>query len=440
MQEHGVPHLDLVIHNAGVGHYGPLAGQSFASIDSLLGVNTLAPIHLTRTLLAHMHPYGKMVYISSISSDLPVSDYAVYGASKAALDGFVRNLRVELPDRRFQLIHPGAIRTTLHQKSGVPEGRLNAQAFPDAREVAARVIRAIDSSRPEVTMGLANRALQVLGKTLPLEALMALTVTTPLDRDDDSRPPRCVITGFASGIGRALAKRYGRAGYHIIGIDRDAEQAEVAAADLRQGGISTRVLLADLSQEADLYGILTKLRDTPIHCLVHSAGINAVGHFYKSDLAVQEAVFRVNLLAPVKLTAGLLGQGNLVTGARLIFIASLSHYVGYPGASVYAATKDGLAALARNILVPLKTQGIHTLTVFPGPTRTPHAREHSPDNSRENSRMPPEVLAQHIFVAAKRKRRVLVPALSNKAFALIGNLFPELTRFILRRGILNKLI
>jgi len=248
----------------------------------------------------------------------------------------------------------------------------------------------------------------------------------------------CVITGAADGIGKALAQRCGAAGYTITGIDRDAERAAATEAELRQQGISASFVVADLGQTADIDRVLDQLKAAPaIDVLIHNAGINAVGRFEGSALEQQHAVLDVNLLAPMLLTAELLRTHRIAAGGSLVFVASLSHFVGYPGAAVYAASKDGLTAYARSVAAARRD--LHVLTVFPGPTRTAHARRYSPDNRREQRRMPPEELADVIYRAIEARRRYLIPGRSNQVFAAIGRYMPALTLFLLRKTLLEKL-
>ena len=237
----------------------------------------------------------------------------------------------------------------------------------------------------------------------------------------------CVITGAASGIGAALAGVFVAKGYRVIGVDRRADETK-----------GFTVLECDLGDQQALAALVQKL-DSRIDVLIHSAGINLVGRFFSSDITKAKAVLDVNLRAPVQLTHLVLQKDLMHKESAVIFISSLSHYVSYPGAAVYAASKDGLSAYARSLSAELKPLGIHVMTVFPGPTRTPHAAEHSPDNSREEARMPPEVLAQLIYTSLKRKRYKLLPGLSNKVFALIGQQFPLITERVMIRSILDKL-
>ncbi|MEO1440795.1 MAG: SDR family NAD(P)-dependent oxidoreductase, partial [Chloroflexota bacterium] len=120
----------------------------------------------------------------------------------------------------------------------------------------------------------------------------------------------------------------------------------------------------------------------------------------------------------------------------VVFVSSLSRYVSYPGASVYAATKDGLASYARSLAVAYPQ--MHVLTVYPGPTRTAHARKYSPDNSKEDKRMTPEDLAGRIVTAVDRRQRVLIPGAANWIFAILGRVAPALTDYAMKKSLLEK--
>ncbi|MCX6045997.1 MAG: SDR family NAD(P)-dependent oxidoreductase [Chloroflexi bacterium] len=163
--QHDVQHLELLIHNAGLGYYGALATQPPTSIETLIQVNLKTPLALTHRLFPQLAlGHGKVVFISSVAAALPVPDYAVYGATKAALDGLARNLRVELAGRiAVQVIHPGAIRTEMHAKSGIPAGQLSTERFPTAAQVAAQTVRAIATQRAEITLGASNRLVMFAG-------------------------------------------------------------------------------------------------------------------------------------------------------------------------------------------------------------------------------------------------------------------------------------
>ncbi len=250
---------------------------------------------------------------------------------------------------------------------------------------------------------------------------------------------RCVVTGAASGIGLALAAAYIGEGFEVVGIDRDEVGANKAVQEL---GESFSFIQADLGERESLGRVTEQLAAGSLDVFIHNAGINAVGAFSTSSLEEQRTVLEINLDAPLLLTAQLLRNNLVRRGGSLVFISSLSHQVSYPGAAVYAASKSGLAAYARSLSIALAPQGIHVLTVYPGPTRTPHAAKYSPGGSDERTearRMPPNVLAQKIVRAVHAKHTVLVPGFSNKVMALAGRLAPGVAGAVMRRAILDKL-
>lgn len=249
---------------------------------------------------------------------------------------------------------------------------------------------------------------------------------------------RCAVTGAAEGIGLSLVRRFARGGSSIIAIDQNEVRGREAESELREMGAQAQFELADLSDGNQLGPLAERLAAAgKLDVLVHNAGINCVGRFDHSDLTLQERLLRVNLTAPIRLTEDLLKRGALQYGSTLVFLSSLSHYVGYPGAAVYAASKDGITSYARSLSVSLAPRGINVLTVFPGPTRTEHARRYSPDNSREGKRMPPAELAERVYRAVARRRRVLVPGLNNQLFAVLGRVLPGASTKMMRKAILD---
>lgn len=453
LHENKMTTLDLVIHNAGSGYVGAVATQSEESIRQLIAVNLSTPIALTHALYPLVErTAGKFVFISSVVAGLPGPTYAVYTATKAALDSFVCNWQIELQADhspvQAQLIRPGATRTQLHAKSGADPQAMGWDRFPSPESVAQQIVRTINTKRRAVTLGLRNHLLYTAGRQFPT-LLDHFTPAPPHLRTSSpphpitpspAAPLHCVITGAADGIGRALAQQFTSAGATVTGIDVDAAQAMQTQADLINAGGRIRFLIADLTALPKMNNILEQLTSRPpIDIFIHNAGINAVGPFIHSDMARQHKVIDLNFTAPLLLTAGLLARGMLAPHNSLAFLSSLSHFVSYPGAAVYAATKDGVAAYARSLAVALTPEGSHVLTIYPGPTRTAHARRYSPDNSREARRMAPEQLARQIVTALQHRQRQLIPSFALRATAVIGRLWPQLTEQLMRRTLYERL-
>lgn len=440
LSDHAITALDAVYLNAASGYIGNTAAQPQADIHRQVAVNLWTPIALTHALAPHVEAArGAFIFISSVATAIPTPDYAVYTATKAALEAFARALRSELiADRRpirVHIIRPGATRTNFHTKSGVAADHYDTTRFADPNTVAAAILAAVAAGKQEVTLGTANRLAATIARVAPSLFLSAVRrrQPDPAPAPDSPTPPHVVITGAANGIGLELARRFAAAGYTVTGIDRDAAANRRAQADFAATGGDHHYLTADLAAPAIAEELSTALAARPpITILIHNAGINAVGPFLASALADQSAVLAVNLTAPLTLTAALLANARLAQGGSVVAISSLSHYIGYPGAAVYAATKDGLASYATSMAGATTTAQRHWLTVFPGPTRTDHAARYSPDNSRAHRRMDPARLADLVFQAVQTRRSRLIPGRANRLLARAARLLPGPTAAAMR--------
>jgi short-subunit dehydrogenase len=223
-------------------------------------------------------------------------------------------------------------------------------------------------------------------------------------------------------------------------VDRDAARANLVCRNICASSGTAHYVSADLVSAAGIASVLRQLAVLPpASIVIHSAGISAVGPFAGLSLEAQQRVLDVNLRAPVQLSAAALQQGLLTPAATIVFIASLSVFTGYPGAAAYAASKDGIAAYARSMRVALASHDMHVLTIFPGPTRTAHARRYSPNNRREARRMMPERLAELIYHAVERRSNRLIPGAVNRLVALLGRIAPAASEQLMRVSIFEKL-
>lgn len=434
LQAQHITKVDLLIHNAGLGYVGDVAEQSPGALNTLLQVNTYAPIALTHALLpALRHAGGKVVFISSVATAFGMGQYAAYIATKAAINGFARSLRVELASEvAVQLILPGATRTGMHEKAGASKAQMDWDKFPSAEVVAQKIQRAIAGGKRQTAIGVGNKAIYTLGTAL---GRRIDTLRSRTKGKQTTQQPICLITGFADGIGKALALKFA-ATHHIVGIDIDAARAQATQAEIAQTGGTCDVILADLTG-LEHPTELAAYRQFDV--VIHNAGISAAGKFSELSMPQQQKVLDLNFRAPLLLTTALAQANQLAAHGTLAFISSLSHFVSYPGASVYAASKDGVALYARSVALAFSENNINVMTVFPGPTRTAHARRYSPDNSREHTRLAPEALAAQIYQAVQRRRRLHIPGLPNKIVAQLGVFTPRLTEWLMRKTIFEKL-
>jgi short-subunit dehydrogenase len=441
----GIERLDVLVHDAAVGSFGPLERESPERAREQLAVDLEAPIALTHALLPRLKAaQGRVVFVSSVAAQLACPDFAVYAAAKRALEGFARALRVELRGEVVvSVVAPGATRTGIHVRSGAPAAEVEriSRRWPSAERVATDLERALEVGAGRRTLGPANKLGAWLGRHLPGladralgRARPALAPPAPLAPPAlAGRPHRALVTGAADGIGRALAERLLAQGAEVVGVDVDAGRTATLP--------GARWHLADLGDPGAVDRLARALgEEEPFDLVVHNAGVSCVGRFADSDLGAQRRVLRVNLEAPLVLTPALLRRSRLREGATLVFVSSLSHQLGYPGAAVYAASKDGLAAYARSVRAALRTRGLGVLAVFPGPVRTAHAERYAPPGADASRRRPPGQVADDILAALRRRRATLVPGWGPRlAAATLGAWLPGLADRLMKRAILDRL-
>ncbi|WP_316205164.1 SDR family NAD(P)-dependent oxidoreductase [Bradyrhizobium sp. SZCCHNS3004] len=137
-----------LVNNAGIGTEGLLATMHNSEIEALVRLNVLAPMILTKYVVRHMMAAGegRIVNISSIIAETGYNGLSVYGATKAATNGFTRSLAREVGKVGITVnaVAPGFIATELTQSMDDAQrqriaGRSALRRLPDADDVAAMV-------------------------------------------------------------------------------------------------------------------------------------------------------------------------------------------------------------------------------------------------------------------------------------------------------------
>ena len=181
-----------------------------------------------------------------------------------------------------------------------------------------------------------------------------------------------LVTGAASGIGRAIAVGLASAGARVAAVDRDAEGLAATVATIGEGRAHAhRADLADKAAILALRDDVVAARGVP-DILVNAAGFDRVEPFMSNDDALWEALAAVNFLGPVRLTHAVL-ESVLAAERRIkiVNIASDAGRVGSLGETVYAGTKGGLIAFTKSLAREMARHGINVNCVCPGPTDTP---------------------------------------------------------------------
>jgi 2-hydroxycyclohexanecarboxyl-CoA dehydrogenase len=180
-----------------------------------------------------------------------------------------------------------------------------------------------------------------------------------------------LVTGAASGIGRAVAVRLAKAGATVAAVDRDPDGLARTVATIGSRAAAHQVDLADRQAILALRDEVVAAHGLP-HVIVNAAGFDRVEPFMQNDDALWESLTAVNFLGPVRLIRSflepILAEERTV---KIVNIASDAGRVGSLGETVYAGTKGGLIAFTKSLAREMARYRINVNCVCPGPTDTP---------------------------------------------------------------------
>jgi NAD(P)-dependent dehydrogenase (short-subunit alcohol dehydrogenase family) len=182
-----------------------------------------------------------------------------------------------------------------------------------------------------------------------------------------------LVTGAASGIGLATARRLAAEGGAVALIDRDSTGLDAAVAVLAAEGSRTRAWSVDVTDEAAVNDAVADAEASlgPISVLVTAAGILESGTVEGQSLALWDRTLAINLrgqlLAARAVLPGMQARGR----GTVAMVSSVSAAVGDRGVSAYAVSKAGVSSLAKQIAAENAAMGIRCNAVLPGWINTP---------------------------------------------------------------------
>ncbi len=185
-----------------------------------------------------------------------------------------------------------------------------------------------------------------------------------------------IITGAASGIGRACALRFAQEGANVACLDFDAAKNEATAIACRDLGVEVRAILVDVTRKHDLTNAVAQVMAdwARIDVLVASAGIYSGAPLPTVSLQQWRRLIDINLTG-VFLTnqavAPILMQQK---SGSIINISSMAGKTSWPASAEYSASKSGVIGLTRSVAMELAPFGVTCNAVCPGNTLTDMVR------------------------------------------------------------------
>ncbi|MGI9431631.1 MAG: SDR family oxidoreductase [Myxococcota bacterium] len=182
-----------------------------------------------------------------------------------------------------------------------------------------------------------------------------------------------LITGAASGIGRATALRLGEEGAAVLILDLDAAGAESTAEAIREAGGRAWARGADIVDAARVEEVVAAFEGevAPIFGLVNNAGWDLAGNFLDTEPEQWRKIIDINLHGPLNVTRSVLSRMVEREEGRVVSISSDAGRVGSSGESVYAACKGGIISFSKSVAREVARHGITLNVVSPGPSDTP---------------------------------------------------------------------
>lgn len=177
-----------------------------------------------------------------------------------------------------------------------------------------------------------------------------------------------LVTGAASGIGRATAIQCAEMGAKVILVDLKEQGLKDSMALITRDDTEYRALdLTDLEKLTEMVGSLPKLDG-----VASNAGIvlSLLAKF--SEPKDMERIFNINTFSHINLIQQLISQKKLNKGASIVFTSSMSGvYCGLAGGSLYGATKSAILGYTKALAIELAPRGIRVNTIHPGMIETP---------------------------------------------------------------------
>ena len=212
-----------------------------------------------------------------------------------------------------------------------------------------------------------------------------------------------LVTGGASGIGRAIAEMFAREGLRVVIADINAHDGARVAQELNGQFIHT-----DLAQQPECRRLVDEAlaQQERIDILVNVAGFQHIDPIEVFPEAVWEKMLAVMLTAPFLLTKYVWPGMKARQWGRIVNIASIHGMVASPYKSGYIAAKHGLIGLTRTAALEGGPFGITVNAIAPAYVRTPLVEKQIHDQARTRGISPEDVIAQVMLEPAAIKRLI----------------------------------
>lgn len=257
------------------------------------------------------------------------------------------------------------------------------------------------------------------------------------------RGKKVVITGAASGIGRALALALAREGAALYLVDVDAHNLQATADEARGCGADVLVHKCDLVEPEEIDVLVKSLLDVwkTFDILINNAGANYYGPTHNMTSEQWRRIVSINLLAPIRLVHALLPVLAAREQAHILNTCSIFGLTPARKLAAYQTTKFGLVGFSLALRCEYARGGIGVTALCPGFVDTPMLEKL--EKGRPDKRLPlppawlittPEHVARCAVAAIRRNRGLVVVSPLARVMWWVMRLFPGVIAWIAAEG------
>jgi 3-oxoacyl-[acyl-carrier protein] reductase len=254
------------------------------------------------------------------------------------------------------------------------------------------------------------------------------------------RAKKALVTGAASGIGRAIALALAREGAELFLVDIDEAGLEAVARQIRETGGNATAAVCDLSRPDQITRIATEASLHGLDILVNSAGIVGPGPGVEPTAEMWNAVMQVNLFAPIQLVRELLPSLAKQKESHVVNVCSVLGLVPARKLMCYQTSKFALVGFSMALRTEVCAQNVGVTALCPGLVDTPMLAQMGPRWLKKSVSLGPlslvvsaDTVAKAAVASIRRNRAISTVSIGGSLIWWIYRISPSLVLFLFRK-------
>lgn len=225
---------------------------------------------------------------------------------------------------------------------------------------------------------------------------------------------RALITGASSGIGKATALAFAKAGIDVALVSRSVDKLTSVCEAVSHTGVEAKAYEVDLACVAQVQEKMQAIAlDGDIDILVNNAGMGYTATLTETPLSDWQQVIDLNLTSVFQCIMGILPRMRTRGTGTIINITSIAAKQAFPNWGAYSVSKAGLIALSQTLAQEERAHGIRVTAICPGAVNTELWDTQTVNANFDRSKMlTPEIVAQSILHAALLPQQAVIDELT----------------------------